>query len=240
MHRASVPAAARALALALLLAACGDAAAPAGAGSVAPLDSGPPASRGAGAAPLEPEIPADAPLVAFLGDSLSAGLHLPKARAFPSALQRRLAAAGVPFRLVNAGVSGSTSAEGLRRLDWLLRQKPRVVVVQLGANDGFRAVPVEQVKENLSRIVAGVKAAGATPLLLGIRLPPNYGADYAARFARVYEEVAEEHDAALVPFFMEGVAGRPEMNLDDGIHPTAEGHERLAKNCEDALRRILR
>ena len=193
-----------------------------------------------GGRPAAPEIPADAPLVAFLGDSISAGLHLPRDRAFPAALQRRLAAAGVPFRLVNAGVSGDTTAGGLARIDWILKQKPAIVVVELGANDGLRGVPVETIEANLREILRRVVASGAKPLLLGMRLPPNYGPAYNASFEEAFDRVADEHDAAFLPYFMKGVAGRLDLNLEDGIHPTAAGHEKLAENVEPALRPLLR
>jgi len=210
-----------------------------GCGGDAPDAKASPSRGSARSAAAAPEIPADAPLVAFLGDSLSAGLHLPKDRAFPSVLQRRLAAAGRPFRLVNAGVSGDTTSGGRARLDWILKQGPAVVVVELGANDGFRGVPVETVEENLRDILRRVKEAGAKPLLLGMRLPPNYGPSYTGAFREVFAKVADEADAAFVPFLLEGVAGRLDRNLPDGIHPTAEGHEVLADNVEPALRDLL-
>jgi acyl-CoA thioesterase-1 len=213
----------RYLALALLLASCGGSA---------------PAP-----APPSPDAPATAPdegpLVVFLGDSISAGLHLPQEDAFPAVLQRTLRAEGKPFRLVNAGVSGDTTAGGRVRLDWLLKQKPAVVVVELGANDGFRGVPVEAMEENLRDILVRVKAAGAEPLLLGMRLPPNYGPGYVKEFSEMYGRLAKETGAALVDHFMEGVAGRPALNLPDMIHPTAEGHRLLAKNVEKALRKLV-
>ena len=185
------------------------------------------------------ERPAEGPLVAFLGDSLAAGLHLAADEAFPAVLQRRLVESGQPFRLVNAGVSGDTSAGGLRRVDWILAQEPDLVVIELGANDGLRGLPLESIEANLRAIVARVHAAGAEILLLGMLLPPNYGQDYAAGFTAVYARVAAEHDVAFVPSFLEGVGGVAELNLPDGIHPTAEGHRRLADNVEASLRAIL-
>jgi acyl-CoA thioesterase-1 len=136
-------------------------------------------------------------------------------------------------------VSGDTTSGGRHRLDWLLRQRPSVVVVELGANDGFRGVPAETVEGNLRDILRRVKEAGAKPLLLGMRLPPNYGAEYASAFERAYDRAAKEAGAAFVPFFMEGVAGRLDRNLPDGIHPTAGGHEVLAGNVEEALGALL-
>ena len=215
-----------AIVLALLAAACGG--------------SGEPPAREAGGRPAKAEVPADAPLVAFLGDSLAAGLHLPRDRAFPAVLQRRLAAKGLPFRLVNAGVSGDTTSGGRSRLDWILRQGPAVVVVELGANDGFRGVPAETVEGNLRDILRRTKEAGARPLLLGIRIPTNYGSAYVAAFEGIYPRLASEEEVAFVPSFLDGVAGRLDRNLPDGIHPTAEGHEVLAANVEPALEDLLK
>jgi acyl-CoA thioesterase-1 len=209
----------------------------AGCGGDAPDGPDAPGRGGTRAAPVG--IPEDAPLVAFLGDSLAAGLHLPKDRAFPAVLQRRLAAKGRPFRLVNAGVSGDTTTGGRARLDWILRQKPAVVVVELGANDGFRGVPVETVEENLRDILKRTAEAGAKPLLLGMRIPPNYGPAYTGGFREVYERLADETGCAFVPDFLEGVGGRLDRNLPDGIHPTAEGHEILADNVASALLELV-
>lgn len=175
----------------------------------------------------------------FLGDSISAGLHLEAARAFPAVLARRLARAGNPFRLVNAGVSGATAAASRTRLPWILGQKPDILVVQLGANDGLRGVDLGRIEEDLRAIVAEAQAQGARVLLLGMRLPPSYGEDYSEGFAAIYARLAEIPDVAFVPFFMEGVAGSPDLNLKDGIHPTAEGQERLAGKIEPALRRLV-
>ena len=184
-------------------------------------------------------IPAEAPKVAFLGDSIAAGLHLARDEAFPAILQQRLAKAGQPFHLINAGVSGSTTAGGVARVDWILGQAPDVVVVELGANDGFRGIDLDTVEENLRAIIARIQAAGARTLLLGIRLPPNYGSEYTDGFDALYGRVAQETGVAHVAFFMEGVAGVPDMNLADGIHPTPEGHRRLADNVQSALSEVL-
>ena len=195
------------------------------------------ASEPAPAALREAEL---GPRVAFLGDSLSAGLHLSAEQAFPAILQRRFASKGRPFRLINASVSGDTSAGGLRRTDWLLRQRPAIVVLELGANDGLRGIPVETVEANLRAIVAKAQAQGAKVLLLGMRLPPSYGAEYTAEFASMYERLASDMHLPSVPFFMHGVAGVPALNLEDGLHPTVAGHELLADNVSSALERLLR
>jgi len=198
----------------------------------------PAAEAGAGGVEA-PDVPADAPLVVFLGDSISAGLHLSASQAFPAVVQRELFDAGVPFRLVNAGVSGDTSAGGLRRIDWILQQQPDVVVVELGGNDGLRGQPPEAVEENLRGIVDRCREAGAEVLLLGVRLPPNLGPDYVAGFEAVYPRLAEELDLAFVSHFLDGVGGVPEMNLDDGLHPTPEGHRRIAERVAPALGALL-
>lgn len=186
-----------------------------------------------------PDIPEDAPVVAFLGDSITAGLHLAQHEAWPAVLQRRLAREGVPFHVVNGGVSGDTTAGGLSRVAWLTKRTPRVVVVALGGNDGLRGIPLDEVEKNLRAIVAQVRDAGAVPLLLGYRIPPNYGPDYANGFDALYPRLAEELDVAFVPFFMDGVAGEPDLNLPDGIHPTPRGHEILAENVAGALKTLL-
>ncbi len=169
------------------------------------------------------------PLVVFLGDSLTAGYGLSEEEAFPALAAELLAAAGRPIRFVNAGVSGDTTAGGLRRLDWLLRQQPDILMVGLGGNDGLRALDVEKSEENLRRIVEGAQAAGARVLLAGMLVPPNYGPEYAERFAAVYPRLAEETGAAFLPFLLEGVAADPELNQADGIHPNAEGQRRVAE-----------
>lgn len=190
-----------------------------------------------GAAPLE--IPDDAPRVVVLGDSLAAGLHLSIEQAFPAELQRLLVERGAPFHLTNAGVSGDTSAGGLARVDWILRSLPDVVVVELGANDGLRGQPPEAVEANLRGVVEALRAGGAKVLLLGLRMPPSLGPDYAKAFDAVYPRVAAALDVPFVPFFMEGVAGVPELNLGDGMHPTPEGHRILARNVAPALEELL-
>jgi acyl-CoA thioesterase I len=179
------------------------------------------------------------PKVAFLGDSISAGLHLPAEQAFPAVLRERLAARGLPFQLFNAGVSGDTTAGGLRRVDWILRQSPAIVVVELGANDSMRGQPIASIEQNLRGILDKLRDRKVTTLLLGMRIPTSYGPEYAAQFEAIYPRLAKESNVAFVPFFMEGVAGVPDQNLEDGIHPTAEGHAKLAKTVEEALAKLV-
>jgi len=180
------------------------------------------------------------PLVVFLGDSLAAGLHLPADKAFPAVIQGELARAGVQFRLVNAGVSGDTTAGGLSRVAWIMKQKPRLVVLELGANDGMRGLPLRLIEDNLRAIIAKIRAGGADGLFLGLRLPPSFGGEYADAFAALFERVAQVEQVPFVPFFHEGVAGVPELNLPDGIHPTEEGHRRIAARLAPRLRELLR
>lgn len=182
---------------------------------------------------------APAPLVVFLGDSLTAGLGLAEAQAYPALVGRELASKGTPIRVVNAGVSGDTSAGGLRRADWVLKQKPQILVLALGANDGLRGVPVEDTEKNLRAIIAKGKAAGARVLFCGILVPTNYGPDYGKRFAAMFPRVARDTGVAFLPFLLDGVAGKPELNQRDGVHPNARGQEILAKSMIQALQPLL-
>lgn len=234
--RAHFPAAAAALAL--LAASCG------GDPMVPEGDSGEAREIGDGyggadaALHAAVDVPEGAPKVVFLGDSLTAGLHLAPSNAFPAAVQRQLADEGVPFELQNAGVSGDTSRGGLARLDWIMKGGPDVVVIGLGANDALRGQSVEATEQNLREIVERVRAGGARPVLLGMDAPQNLG-EYAADFAAMYPRISEELDVPLVPRFLDGVGGVPEMNLPDGMHPTPEGHDRLAENVAPVLRGLL-
>lgn len=175
------------------------------------------------------------PRVVFLGDSLTAGFGVDLEQAFPAIVGETLRRNGLPVEVVNAGVSGDTTAGGLRRLDWLLRQKPDVVVVGLGGNDGLRGLDLKASEDNLRAIALKSREAGASVLLLGMLIPPNYGPEYATQFREVYPRVAKETGATLVPFLLEGVGGDPSLNQPDGIHPTAEGHEILAENVAPSL-----
>lgn len=197
-------------------------------------------SAAAPRAPAETSEPAaGAPLVVFLGDSLTAGLGLGEADAYPALVGAALTATGTSVRVVNAGVSGDTTAGGLRRVDWLLSQHPAVVVIALGANDGLRGLSVSEMESNLRAIVSRSKAAGARVLLCGMLLPPNYGPEYARSFGAVFPRVAQDEGAALLPFLLDGVAGRPELNQADGIHPNADGQRRIAEVVAPALARLL-
>lgn len=181
------------------------------------------------------------PVVLFLGTSLTAGYGLPESEAFPARIQARIDAAGLDYRVVNAGVSGDTSAGGLRRLDWLLRLPVAVLVLELGANDMLRGQGVDALRANLEAIVDRTRAAhpDARIVIAGMRAAPNLGPDYARAFDAVYPELAERAGAALVPFLLEDVAARRELNQADGIHPTADGHARIAERIWQTLEPVL-
>jgi acyl-CoA thioesterase-1 len=179
-------------------------------------------------------------VVVALGDSLTAGLGVAADEAFPARLEARLRAEGYAYRVVNAGVSGDTTAGGLRRVDWALRVSPDVVIVALGANDGLRGQSPQAMRANLEEIVARLQAAGARVLLAGMRLPPNYGAEYTKEFEAVFPAVARRAKVALMPFLLNGVAGDPRLNQADGIHPTAAGQQVIADHLWPYLHPLLR
>jgi acyl-CoA thioesterase-1 len=197
----------------------------------------PAAAERPAAGPVAPRV--DAPVLLAFGDSLTAGLGLAQSQAWPTLLQARLDAEGYRYRVVNAGVSGDTSAGGLARLDWQLAQKPVIVVLELGANDGLRGLPVAHTKENLAQIITRCKAAGAQVVLAGMQVPPNMGADYSAAFRQMFPDLAAAHSVPLIPFVLEGVAGDVKLNQADGIHPTAEGQAILAETIWTHLRPLL-
>jgi acyl-CoA thioesterase I len=188
--------------------------------------------------PFTPARAVDRVIVA-LGDSLTAGLGVAADQAYPALLEQRLRREGFAYRVVNAGVSGDTSAGGLRRIDWALRLHPDVVIVALGANDGLRGQPPEALRDNLTRIIERAQAAGARVLLAGMRVPPNYGDAYGCAFAGVYPTVARATGIPLAPFLLDGVAGNPRLNQADGIHPTAEGQRRIAELLWPYLKPLL-
>src|SRR5262245_5743356 len=162
-------------------------------------------------------------IVAF-GDSLTAGYGVAPEASYPALLGARLRAEGYPYRVINAGISGDTTAGGLRRVDWALKLKPEIVIIELGANDALRGQDLGAVRANLEQMVGRFQSAGVRVLLAGMRLPPNYGAQYGMQFQGMFEEVARARGVALVPFFLEGVGGNARLNQPDGIHPTAEGY----------------
>ena len=197
--------------------------------------------EGVGGPPMVASSPAPdpGPLLVALGDSLTAGLGLDPDQAYPALLERRLRAEGSDLTVVNAGVSGDTTAAGLRRAEWALEGDVRILIVALGGNDGLRGLPVDQMKRNLSQIVALARSRGIDVLLAGMEAPPNFGAIYTAQFRRVFHELASEHDVAFMPFLLDGVAGDPALNQTDGIHPTAAGAAIVADRVLEALAPLL-
>ncbi|MPY87619.1 MAG: arylesterase [Luteitalea sp.] len=194
-----------------------------------------PSAEGAAAAETTPARPR----VVVLGDSITAGLGLPPREAFPAVLQQRLDEAGYDFEVVAAGVSGDTSAGGLRRLDWVLEGDVRILVLELGGNDGLRGLTVKQMKQNLDAIIERTEARGIDVLLCGMEAPANFGASYTADFRRAFQDLARARDVPLLPFVLEGVAGVTALNQPDGIHPNAEGARRVADNVWKMLEPML-
>jgi len=179
------------------------------------------------------------PRIVILGDSLTAGLGLPSNEAYPAVLQRRLNQKGLNYRVVNAGVSGDTSAGGLSRLDWALDGDVKVLVVALGGNDGLRGLPVQELSDNLSTIIERAQAKGITVVLAGMEAPPNFGRPYTAAFHKVYPALAAKYHVAFVPFLLQGVGGIADLNQPDGIHPTAAGARIVADNVWGVLEPIV-
>jgi acyl-CoA thioesterase-1 len=181
------------------------------------------------------------PVVLFVGTSLTAGLGLPADEAYPALIQQKIDSAGLPFRAVNAGVSGETSAGALRRIDWLLRQPVRVLVLEEGANDGLRGLDPDSMAANLQEIIDRTRAAhpGVRIVIAGMMAPPNMGTRYTTRFEQVFPEIARRNHAALIPFLLAGVAAVPRLNQSDGMHPTAEGDRIVADNVWKVLRPVL-
>ena len=184
--------------------------------------------------------PAGRPKVVFLGDSLTAGYGLDASQAYPSLVQQRLREAGITADVVNAGVSGDTSAGGLRRLDWALDGDVEVLVVALGGNDALRGLSTDELRRNLAAIIGRARERGVTVILAGMEAPPNLGRTYTSAFRRVYRDLAAEYRIALIPFLLEGVAGRPGLNQADLIHPNAEGARKIAALVWPFVERAMR
>jgi acyl-CoA thioesterase-1 len=180
--------------------------------------------------------------VVFLGTSLTAGLGLEPEQAYPALIQQKIDAAGLDFRVVNAGVSGETSAGARRRVDWLLRGPVAVLVLETGANDGLRGLPPDSLRANIQAVFdrAGAISPAPSLVLVGMRIPPNYGRAYTQQFHAVYADLARKNGAELVPFLLEGVGGLPRLNQADGIHPTAEGQKIMAETVWRVLEPVLR
>ena len=181
-------------------------------------------------------------VILFLGTSLTAGYGLGAEHAYPAIIQQKLDSAGYKLRVVNAGISGETSAGGLRRIDWSLQQPVRILVLELGANDGLRGLSVTDMRENLETIIEKTRARYPTAAIIiaGMEAPPNLGTAYTRAFRNTFRELARAYDAALIPFLLEGVAGVPGLNQQDGIHPTEQGQRLLAENVWEVLEPVIR
>lgn len=184
------------------------------------------------AAPKTPEI-------LVFGDSLTAGFGLPPEASFPARLEAKMHADGIAARVVNAGVSGDTTAGGLARLDWALADKPDLVIVELGANDALRGIDPATVRANLDAIIAKIQASGAKLLLAGMRAPPNWGEEYQDKFDRIYPELAHAHDVPLYPFFLDGVAMKQDLNQPDGLHPNERGVAAVVDRIAPVVARLI-
>lgn len=209
---------------------------PAGGGAPPPVVPAPPA-----AAPTPaPDPVTNTVRVAFFGDSLTAGFGLSPDQAYPALVGRALTEAGLPVTILNAGVSGDTTAAGLRRLDWTLQQHPDVFVLALGANDMLRGLPVTEARANLTTIAERARAAGATVVLAGMRANPSLGPDYATAFDAIYPDLSRTLNAPLLPFLLDGVIGDPAFTQSDGVHPTAAGQQRIAALLLPVLEPIVK
>lgn len=198
-----------------------------GGGSPSPAQSAPPAQPAQPARPASPAATAR-PRIVFLGDSITAGLGLAVDQSFPSLIGKRLKDNGLDYEVINAGVSGDTSAGGLRRVDWSLDGDVKVLIVALGGNDGLRGLPPAEMKKNLAAVLDRAKARRIAVILAGMEAPPNNGVDYAREFRNVYADLAKEYQVHFIPFLLQGVAGDASLNQADGIHPNVRGAEIVA------------
>lgn len=179
--------------------------------------------------------------ILFFGTSLTAGLGLDLSEAYPAVIQRKIDSLGLDFTVVNAGLSGDTSASGLNRIGWVFNQNIDVLVLEMGANDGLRGIPLDETEQNLQKIIDFVRAKNPEVeiVLAGMQMPPNMGPDYTSTFRELFPKLAEKNRLQLVPFLLDGVGGHPELNQADGIHPTAEGQEILARNVWAVLKAVI-
>jgi acyl-CoA thioesterase-1 len=178
-------------------------------------------------------------LIVAFGDSLTAGAGLAADEAYPAVLERKIKEAGYPYRVLNAGVSGETTAGGLRRVPWILQNRPEIVILELGANDALRGLGLGETKKNLAVIIELLQKEHIRVVLAGIKIPPNYGKEYTQGFEKIFPELAARYRLVLIPFFLEGVAGPTGLNQPDGIHPTAEGYEKVVDNLWPKLEPLL-
>ena len=180
------------------------------------------------------------PRIVAFGDSLTAGLGVAPDEAYPGQLARFLREQGLAYEVINAGVSGDTTAGGLRRVNWILKTQPKLVILELGANDGLRGQSLKDTYDNLNAIIEGLRAKGVIVVLAGMRLPLNYGDDYTEEFSDLFVQLAQKHQISLIPFFLEDVATHRHLNQGDGLHPNAEGYSIVAQNVWRAIQPILK
>lgn len=173
--------------------------------------------------------------ILFLGDSLTEGYRLSKEESYPSLVEEKLKLKHPKVKVINGGVSGATTASGLKRLDWYLKAKPDIMVLALGANDGLRGLKLEQTSKNLSQVIEKAQERGMKVILAGMKMPTNYGEPYRTNFEKIFTDLARKYKLRLIPFLLEGVGGNPKLNLPDGIHPNAQGYEVVAKNVLTVL-----
>ncbi|HWG33755.1 MAG TPA: arylesterase [Gemmatimonadaceae bacterium] len=223
------------LAAALLIGGCNPAAKDKTPQAVQTVEAAPPDSASA------PDPAAAGPTVLFIGTSLTAGLGLRPEQAYPALIQAKADSAGTPLTAVNAGVSGETSAGALNRIDWVLRSPADVVVLETGANDALRALPVSEARSNIAEILDRIKAAKphAKIFLIQMEAPPNLGQQYTTAFHKMYADLAREKGATLIPFLLNGVAGHADLNQADGLHPNVTGEEIVATNVWNSLKKVL-
>ncbi len=181
-------------------------------------------------------------IIVFFGDSLTAGYQLDPEEAFPARIQEIVDSLQLDYTVINAGLSGETTSSGLNRISWILNQDADIFVLELGANDGLRGIPLSETRNNLQAMIDTVQTKNpkTSIVIAGMQIPPNLGQEYTSEFKQIYYDLAEENELALIPFLLEGVAGNPELNLADGIHPTPEGHRIVANNVWDVLEPIVR
>lgn len=179
--------------------------------------------------------------ILFFGDSITAGLGVEQEQAFPAIIQQKIDSLGLEYTVINAGLSGETSAGGLRRIDWVLQRKVDIMVLELGGNDGLRGIEISSTKDNLQQIIDKAKARYPEMeiIIAGMQVPPNLGTEYTTDFEAIFPALAKENNLPLIPFILEGVGGHPRLNQPDGIHPTAEGHKIVAENVWPVLKPLL-
>ena len=198
-----------------------------------------PAAAASKSPPAEAAEADNRPIIVAFGDSLTAGFGLDERQSYPAVLERRLAARGYNYRIVNAGISGDTTSGGLIRVDGALAYKPKIVILELGANDGLRGLPVETTRANLEQMIETLQRSGAKVVLAGMTLPPNYGADYVRSFEQVFVDLSKKYHTARIPFLLDGVAAHPNLMQGDGLHPNAAGQRIVAGNVMRVLDPLL-